>query len=150
MSEKICPIGLSFNTNRYSRSDLVSKPQHIPTVILDCEKYDFGDIFEKRHFDPDVLYSWEDKGKVKGLFEGKNSENFVSLTKTFDGGILEKIKKGASSMIARYTKEGKLVELAEITPDKAIFIDRADELCEATGAAAKVKLQHFIKGIKVV
>ena len=150
MSEKICPLGLCFNTNRYSRSDLVSKPQHKPTVILDYEKYDFGDIFERKHFEPGVLYSWEDKGRVKGLFEAKNSENSVSLTKTFDGGILEKVKEGASELFTRYTRDGKLVELAEITPDKAIFIDRAEQLSEVTGAAVKVKLQHFIRGIKVV
>ena len=150
MSEKISPIGLSFITNRYSGSDLVHKPQYKSTVILDTSVYDFGEIFEKKHFDSNVLYSWENKGRVKGLFEGKNSDNFVSLTKTFDGGIFEKIKKGASTMMARYNCEGRLVELAEITPNKATFIDRTGTLSEKVGAAAKAEIQNFIRGIKVI
>lgn len=150
MSEKISPIGLSFNTNRYSRSDLVNKPQYKPTVILDSNIYDFGETFECVHFEPNRLYSWEGNGKVKGLFEAKNKDNFISLTKTFEGGIFEKIKKGASTLMARYTSEGKLAELAEITPNKATFIDRSGILSEKAGLAAKVEIQNFIKGIKVI
>ena len=152
MSEKISPIGFSFNTNRYSNSDLVqkAKPQHKPTVVVNSEIFDYGDVFERRHFEPERLYSWEGNGKVKGLFEAKTRDNFVSLTKTKEGGIFEKVKKGASELFARYTKEGRLVELAEVTPDKTVFINRVGKLSEETGMAAKVKLQNLIRGIKVI
>ena len=149
MSEKICPVGFSFVTNRYSKSDLACKSQKKPTAILDTRMYDYGEVFEMAHFEPERLYSWEGNGKVKGLFEGKG-DNFVSLTKTFDGGIFEKIKKGASTMMARYNCEGRLVELAEITPNKATFIDRTGTLSEKVGAAAKAEIQNFIRGIKVI
>ena len=149
MSEKIYPIGFSFNTNRYQNSDLVQKTQQKTTVILDEKIYDYGDIFEKKNFEPNRLYSWEGNGKVKGLFEGKG-DSFVSLTKTSEGGIFEKIKNGASTLIARYTREGKLTDLVEVTPNKTTFIDMSGKLSEATGTAARTKLQHVIKGIVIV
>ena len=149
MSEKICPVGFSFITNRYSRSDLACKSQKMPTVILDSKMYDYGEVFERAHFEPERLYSWEANGKVKGLFEGKG-DRFVSLTKTTDGGILEKVKKGASSLVARYTREGKLVDLVEVTPNKTTFMDMACRVTEATGMSAKTKLQNVIRGIKII
>lgn len=149
MTEKICPIGFSFVTNRYSKSDLACKPQKMPTVILDSKIYDYGEVFEKAHFESERLYSWESNGKIKGLFEGKG-DSFVSLTRTFEGGILEKTKKGESSLLARYTPFGKLTNLVEITPNKMTFLDTSGKLVEATGMLAKTKLQNVIKGIVVI
>lgn len=149
MSEKICPVGFSFVTNRYSNSDLACKSQKMPTIILDSKIYDYGDVFERAHFEPERLYSWESNGKVIGLFEGKG-DSFVSLTRTFEGGIIEKVKKGTNSLIARYTPMGKLTDLVEITPNKMAFLDVSGRLAEAKGLQAKIKLQNVIKGLVVI
>lgn len=149
MSEKIIPLALSFNTNRYAGIDRV-KPTVKNTMVIDADKFDYGDVFEKNKFESGRLYSLEANGKVKGLFESKNGKDFISLTKTFDGGILEKVKNGESVLMARYSNKGMLTDLAEIIGDKITFIERSGKITEASGFGAKMKLQSFIKGIKIV
>lgn len=149
MSEKIIPLALSFNTNRYAGIDKV-KPAVKNTIVIDANIFDYGDVFEKKKFETGKLYSLEASGKVKGLFEGAKNGDFVSLTKTFEGGLLEKIKNGATTMFARYSKNGELTDLVEMAGDKFIFMSHSGQVSEAVGHSAQAKLRNVIKGIKII
>lgn len=149
MSEKIIPPVFSPSVNVYSGVG-ATKSTPKPTMVIDANILDYGDVFEKRNFEPGRLYSLEKNGKVKGLFEGKKNGDFVSLTRTQGDGILEKVKTGATTLMARFSQGGGLTDLVEIAGDKMTFISRGGHLSEAVGRDAQIKLSNIVRGIKVL
>ena len=144
----LMPVGGIERNRRKERTISITEPKK--TVIVDKSIYNYDDIFEKAKSQNNVLYSLENRGKVHGLFERTAKDKYVSLTRTENGGIIEKVKNGATSLIAKYTKEGKLTDLIEETGSKISFINRAGKYTEMTGKTAVEQMNNIVRGIKIV